>query len=71
MVKVGIAGGAGYTAGELTRLLLCHPEAEIKYMTELTEDISGFEYVTREAWSHSDLNCGNILYDKEKSQISH
>lgn len=44
--------------------------AEIKYMTELTEDISGFEYVTREAWSHSDLNCGNILYDKEKSQIS-
>lgn len=43
---------------------------EIKYMSELTEDISGFEYVTREAWSHSDLNCGNILYDKEKSQLS-
>lgn len=43
---------------------------EIKYMTELTKDISGFEYVTREAWSHADLNFGNVLYDKEKSQIS-
>lgn len=43
---------------------------EIKYMTELADDISGFEYVTREAWSHADLNSGNVLYDKEKSQIS-
>ena len=43
---------------------------EIKYMSELTEDISKFEYVTREAWSHSDLNCGNVLYDREKSHLS-
>ena len=26
MIKVGIIGGAGYTAGELIRLLLNHPE---------------------------------------------
>ena len=32
MVKVGIIGGAGYTAGELTRLLLHHPEAEIAFI---------------------------------------
>lgn len=32
MIKVGIAGGAGYTAGELIRLLICHPAAELKYV---------------------------------------
>lgn len=32
MVKVGIIGGAGYTAGELLRLLINHPEAEIVFV---------------------------------------
>lgn len=32
MVKVGIIGGAGYTAGELCRLLLNHPDAEIVFV---------------------------------------
>lgn len=32
MIKVGIIGGAGYTAGELIRLLLNHPEAEIAFV---------------------------------------
>lgn len=31
MVKVGILGAAGYTGGELIRLLLNHPEAEIVF----------------------------------------
>ena len=31
-MKVGIIGGAGYTAGELIRLLLHHPEAEIAFV---------------------------------------
>lgn len=30
-LRVGIIGGAGYTAGELTRILLYHPTAEIIY----------------------------------------
>lgn len=29
MIRVGIIGGAGYTAGELLRVLLHHPEAEV------------------------------------------
>ncbi len=29
MIKAGIVGGAGYTAGELLRILISHPEAEI------------------------------------------
>ena len=32
MIRVGIAGGAGYTAGELLRLLVNHPSVEIKYI---------------------------------------
>jgi len=32
MIKIGIIGGAGYTAGELLRLLLWHPEAEIVFV---------------------------------------
>ena len=32
MIKVGIIGGAGYTAGELLRILLNHPEADIVFV---------------------------------------
>ena len=32
MIKVGIIGGAGYTAGELLRLLVCHPQVEIVFV---------------------------------------
>ncbi len=32
MIKVGIVGGAGYTGGELIRLLLNHPDASIQFV---------------------------------------
>jgi len=32
MIKTGIIGGAGYTAGELLRLLINHPEVEIVFV---------------------------------------
>ena len=32
MIKAGIIGGAGYTAGELVRILLNHPDAELTYV---------------------------------------
>jgi N-acetyl-gamma-glutamyl-phosphate reductase len=32
MIKTGIIGGAGYTAGELIRLLLNHPDVEIGFV---------------------------------------
>lgn len=32
MIRTGIIGGAGYTAGELIRLLINHPEAEIVFI---------------------------------------
>lgn len=32
MIRAGIIGGAGYTAGELIRLLLNHPEVELRWV---------------------------------------
>ncbi|MCC8143499.1 MAG: N-acetyl-gamma-glutamyl-phosphate reductase, partial [Tannerellaceae bacterium] len=32
MIKVGIVGGAGYTAGELIRLLVNHPDVELVFV---------------------------------------
>lgn len=37
MIKVGIIGGAGYTAGELIRILINHPEATIKYVQSTSQ----------------------------------
>ena len=31
-MRVGVIGGAGYTAGELLRLLVNHPAAEIAFV---------------------------------------
>ncbi len=57
MIQAGIIGGAGYTAGELIRLLLNHPEAEI-----------GFIHSTSNAGNKvTDVHCGllgecNLLF---------
>jgi len=32
MIKVGIIGGAGYTAGELMRILIHHPQVQLSYI---------------------------------------
>ena len=32
MIRAGIIGGAGYTAGELMRLLINHPEVEVAWV---------------------------------------
>ena len=32
MIKIGIIGGAGYTAGELIRILLHHPKVQIDFI---------------------------------------
>ncbi|WP_430810630.1 MULTISPECIES: N-acetyl-gamma-glutamyl-phosphate reductase [unclassified Carboxylicivirga] len=37
MIKVGIVGGAGYTAGELLRILLQHPKAQIGFVQSTSQ----------------------------------
>nr|WP_319400230.1 N-acetyl-gamma-glutamyl-phosphate reductase [uncultured Carboxylicivirga sp.] len=36
-IKVGIVGGAGYTAGELIRILIHHPQAEISFIQSTSQ----------------------------------
>ncbi|NJB71853.1 N-acetyl-gamma-glutamyl-phosphate reductase [Saonia flava] len=36
MIKIGIIGGSGYTGGELIRILLNHPKAEIDFVYSTT-----------------------------------
>ena len=43
---------------------------EVKYMSKIRDQIGTFEYDTRPAWSHCDLNSGNVLYDPETSTLS-
>ena len=32
MIKAGVIGGAGYTGGELLRILVNHPDVEIEFV---------------------------------------
>ena len=36
-VRVGVVGGAGYTGGELLRLLASHPEIKLTTVTSRSE----------------------------------
>lgn len=48
-IKIGIIGGAGYTGGELLRILLNHPNAHIQFVNSLSQT-GKFVYET-----HTDL----------------
>ena len=37
IIKIGIIGGAGYTGGELLRILIHHPQAEIVYVNSKSQ----------------------------------
>lgn len=43
---------------------------ETKTMGKFRNMIGNYEYETRRAWSHCDLNPGNVLYDCATSQLS-
>lgn len=43
---------------------------EVLQMAQIRDEIGTFEYETRMAWSHCDLNAGNVLYDPATSTIS-
>ena len=70
MIKVGIIGGAGYTAGELLRILLNHSDVEIRFVqsesnagnfiTDVHEDLLG-ETVLRFT-SELQLNEADVVF---------
>lgn len=45
-------------------------DSEIQDMSAIRNNIANFTYDTRYAWSHCDLNSGNVLYDIKSSTLS-
>lgn len=43
---------------------------EIRQISRIRDEIASFQYMTRLAWSHCDLNPGNVLYDANTSKLS-
>ena len=62
MIRVAIAGGAGYTAGELIRLLVNHPSAELKYIQSGSHDGEPISSVHTDL-IYSDLKFSNINFE--------
>ncbi len=66
MIKVGIVGGAGYTAGELIRLLINHPDVEIVFINSssnagnLITDVHGGLYGETDMHFTSELPLDSI-----------
>ncbi len=54
-IKVGIIGAAGYTGGELIRLLLHHPNAEIEFATSRSLTGEKISSVHRDLLGETDL----------------
>ena len=55
MIKVGIIGGAGYTAGELIRLLINHPDAEIVFINSNSNAGNNHKHTHRAVWRNRDM----------------
>ena len=65
MIKIGILGAAGYTGGELIRLLLNHPEAEIVFANSESNAGNPVTDVHEGLYGETDLRfTGELPFDK-------
>ncbi len=55
MIRAGIIGGTGYTAGELIRLLLHHPSIEIDFIYSHSRPDTGISEIHRDLTGQTDL----------------
>jgi len=55
MKSVGIVGGAGYVGGELIRILLQHPEVQVKYISSRSQAGRAVSDVHRDLLGSTDL----------------
>ena len=65
MIQVGIVGGAGYTGGELLRILVNHPEADIKFVHSNSNAGNPIHAVHKDLIGYTDL----IFTDKLSTNI--
>ena len=64
-IRVAIAGGTGYTGGELFRILLNHPEVEIVSATTTSSEGTPVASVHRDLIGETDLCFGTDLNDPD------
>jgi N-acetyl-gamma-glutamyl-phosphate reductase len=62
-IRVGIIGGAGYTGGELIRILLRHPQAEIKYVQSSSHHAQPVSFVHTDLLGECFLVFDNVKYE--------
>jgi N-acetyl-gamma-glutamyl-phosphate reductase len=60
-IKVGIAGGAGYTGGELLRILLNHPEVEIVSIHSNSSAGNPISDIHTDLFGDTDLKFTDVL----------
>lgn len=61
MIKVSIAGGTGYTAGELLRILLHHPQVQIESVVSTTSVGVSLSSVHRDLLGETDLTFSDSI----------
>lgn len=65
MIRAAIAGGTGYTGGELFRILLGHPQVQIVAATTTSSDGLVVTSVHRDLIGETDLRFGTELNDPD------
>lgn len=60
-IKVGIVGGAGYTGGELIRLLINHPQATISFIHSRSNAGKAVSTIHQDLLGDTDLKFTNTL----------
>lgn len=63
MIKTGIIGGAGYTAGELIRILLNHPEVELSFVMSNSHAGAMISEVHQDLIGETELKFTNSFND--------
>lgn len=61
MIKIGIVGGAGYTAGELLRILIHHKKIEIAFVYSTTRAGHSISSVHQDLEGDTDLKFSNSI----------
>ncbi len=64
-VKVGIIGGAGYTGGELIRIMLNHPEAELTFVHSSSNGGNPFYKVHKDLIGETEMNFTEVYDDAD------
>jgi N-acetyl-gamma-glutamyl-phosphate reductase len=61
MISIGIIGGSGYTAGELLRILLHHPNAKLDFVYSTTNAGKPFSVAHDDLLGESELLFTNVI----------